>query len=413
MRTLLFLPQKRPQIGSWEIALKTASTFFVLILVLPSLSYLGCSSTPKRSLETFSVPSGLSPSAKASWLEENLYRARAEGKEAQARLELGEAYLQSSRYELARGQLRRALYLSKDPQSRMKAQLWLGESYLREGDALNAETELRKALAESYRGRETETATGFLALALEHQNKNEEAERYRKQLGNSALARLYPIEQEIRTGWSRTVAITPVRPTQESPIQILPRRLWNPDPVRKNFDRMGKVSCMTIHHSGGDDYLDTSEAASKATIRSIQRDHQRSPEHLWADIGYHYIVDRAGRIWEGRDESMQGAHAGNGKANQGNLGICVLGNYDRQSLTSSQEEALRKLVLHLCSKHSIPLSGIYTHLEMKKIHTLAHTACPGRELQSFVNSLRRGTAFANSQNREKPVLLQTRFIKSR
>jgi hypothetical protein len=42
------------------------------------------------------------------------------------------------------------------------------------------------------------------------------------------------------------------------------------------------------------------------------------------DIGYHYIVDRSGAIWQGRRIRYQGAHA-RGSANNGNIGIVLLG----------------------------------------------------------------------------------------
>jgi hypothetical protein len=50
----------------------------------------------------------------------------------------------------------------------------------------------------------------------------------------------------------------------------------------------------------------------------------------WGDIGYNVIVDKFGRLWEGRygglASTVIGAHAGG--FNTGTFGVSMLGNYD-------------------------------------------------------------------------------------
>ena len=143
---------------------------------------------------------------------------------------------------------------------------------------------------------------------------------------------------------------------------------------------MGKSTRITIHHTA-DPFYSRSRHETAAEIQRIQRFHQQ--ERRWADIGYHYVVDRAGRIWQGRDARYQGAHAG-GVANQGNIGIVVLGNYLEQGMTAVQRRRLTDLVERLAAYLHIRPSQVYTHGE------IAHgkTDCPGPALTRCVYQIR-------------------------
>ncbi len=165
--------------------------------------------------------------------------------------------------------------------------------------------------------------------------------------------------------------------------QILPRRAWGAQSASpRNMQRMGQIHRLTIHHTAMASY-DSSKNANATSIRSIQIGHiQREG---WADIGYHYLIDQAGRIWKGREDEWQGAHAG-GQMNRGNLGICLLGNFSRrvQSPSKQQLQSLQQLVVQTCRRHGIPGNRIFTHREMKP-----STECPGDLLQAEVEQMRR------------------------
>ena len=123
-----------------------------------------------------------------------------------------------------------------------------------------------------------------------------------------------------------------------------------------------------------------SRGAVADEIRLIQRTHQN--DRQWADIGYHFVIDHGGHVWEGRPLEIQGAHAGNFELNRGNVGIVLLGNFDEQELDDGQERALRTLLLYLMERYRIDPSAIHTHRELKT------TACPGHHLQHAVDELR-------------------------
>jgi len=85
-----------------------------------------------------------------------------------------------------------------------------------------------------------------------------------------------------------------------------------------------------------------------SVIQSIYRDHAKN--RGWGDMGYHYIVDRKGNIYEGRfgGNGTRGAHVYDSKNcrnfNVGTVGVVVLGNYTNSQPPQAATTALAKLV---------------------------------------------------------------------
>ena len=149
-------------------------------------------------------------------------------------------------------------------------------------------------------------------------------------------------------------------------------------PIPANMNRMQPVRRITIHHDGMDSFTTTSRSSASARLEQIRRGHLARGS--WGDIGYHYAIDPAGRVWQCRELTWQGAHVKN--QNQGNLGILVMGNYDEQSLTVVQQRAVQEFVSSQMRNYGVRASRVHTHQE------LAPTACPGRSLQAFMVSAR-------------------------
>lgn len=175
-------------------------------------------------------------------------------------------------------------------------------------------------------------------------------------------------------------------------LRIRSRAGWGAvPPRRRNIETMGRIYRITIHHSANLARSPSLREAVRA-IKLDQRYHMQTKG--WADIGYHYIIDPAGRIWEGRNLRWQGAHAGNQSLNRGNIGVCLLGNFSGgrtgQSPSRNQTHALKALLDQLCRKHRIRRDSIFTHRELQG----AVTVCPGRRLQRVVERLRRGMVAA-------------------
>lgn len=124
-----------------------------------------------------------------------------------------------------------------------------------------------------------------------------------------------------------------------------------------------------IHHSATPDGATFSWSA-------IRRFHKTDPQHRWADIGYHFGVERVGAEYEalvGRPLDRLGAHCPQGDMNKNAIGICVVGNYDiiepsRLALGVLQDRLLRPLM----RQFNIPPANIVFH------HTFNPAkSCPG------------------------------------
>ena len=133
-------------------------------------------------------------------------------------------------------------------------------------------------------------------------------------------------------------------------------------------------------------FTDTSYQAAANRLESIRRAHIKRKPQRFGDIGYHYAIDPAGRVWCCRPLTYQGAHVRG--QNPGNLGIVVLGNYDKQTVNRAQQAALAAFLAAQTRQYRVPVSRIHTHQEM------AATACPGRSLQKFMVKARRDGTIA-------------------
>lgn len=163
------------------------------------------------------------------------------------------------------------------------------------------------------------------------------------------------------------------------------RASWRPLPAnRGNLDRMQQPRRVTIHHSAV--YIrDPRPRAAAAQIGKIQREHMRNREY--GDIGYHFLIDPSGRIWEGRELRYQGAHA-SGSNNIGNIGICLLGNFmrqrnDGQGPTQAQVQSMEQLVVQMMRHYRFGGDALFCHSDFK------NTACPGPRMQPIVKQFAR------------------------
>ncbi len=206
----------------------------------------------------------------------------------------------------------------------------------------------------------------------------------------AVLDRRFAPAPEPRSPASAATRQTPPAPSPVSSPhpRVLPRVSWHARPVRPNHEPMTPIHRITVHHDAIR-FDRTDVAASAQRIRNIQRYHQE--QHHWADIAYHFVIDRAGRVWQGRELRWQGAHAGDHRKNRGNIGICLLGDYRVQEVTPAQRRALFALLDDLRRRYGIPADAVYTHAEIKSA-----TACPGAHLAALVRAYRSSAAAART-----------------
>ena len=109
------------------------------------------------------------------------------------------------------------------------------------------------------------------------------------------------------------------------------------------------------------------------TVEQIRADHKAKG---WSDIGYHYVIDLYGKVCEGRDVDIIGAHCSAGCHNTYSIGVAYVGGVEnrpgvpyeqlkaKDTRTSKQKLALLSLLYDL--KQLYPEARIYGHHDFDK-----------------------------------------------
>ena len=184
---------------------------------------------------------------------------------------------------------------------------------------------------------------------------------------------------------------------------IVPRSGWGADEsIRRNAPQYASsVRLAIVHHTAGPN--DYSPAQAAAIMRGIQLYHVKS--NGWNDIGYNFLVDRYGTVYEGRyggvDRNVVGAHARG--FNTGSVGVAVIGTFETANIPAAAEAALSAvLAWRLDLAHVDPLtaltfvsggserypSGIPVFLQAVSGHRdTGLTSCPGDLLYARLGAI--------------------------
>ena len=203
--------------------------------------------------------------------------------------------------------------------------------------------------------------------------------------------------------WSPAVRIPLRVPTSTGTPPIMPRLSWGADEsIRRGPPTYASaVRLAIVHHTAGRN--DYSRAEAAAIVKGIQLFHVQG--NGWNDIGYNFLVDRFGTVYEGRfggiDRNVVGAHALG--FNSGSVGIALLGTYgDAQPSAAAQAAIARLIAWRLDLAHVDPTSfltfvsggseryanGIPVLLNAVSGHRdTGSTECPGNALYSRLGAI--------------------------
>ncbi len=142
---------------------------------------------------------------------------------------------------------------------------------------------------------------------------------------------------------------------------------------------------ITVHHSAIDSHPSPS-LGFPHTVRGVQRFHME--DRGWSDLGYHFLIDPDGVVYEGRYLYVRGSHAGSQPANADNIGVCLIGNFEEKMPEQEQLDSLFDLIALLEDFFGIERETLTTHSEIRKEFGLGGTACPGALLLDEVARFR-------------------------
>ena len=184
------------------------------------------------------------------------------------------------------------------------------------------------------------------------------------------------------------------------------------------------VQALTVHHTAGSNSLSQDYSA---TMRAIYSYHVQS--NGWSDIGYQYLVDGHGTVYEGRnsghisrscltgggdgsdfahesgtDHVVTGSHVGS--MNSGNVGVALMGCFEATSAcsgsttpTAGAVDSLEGLLASLSARHLLDPQGTVRYVNpvsgaVKDVRTISGhrdwlaTACPGGVLYAQLPAIR-------------------------
>ncbi len=125
---------------------------------------------------------------------------------------------------------------------------------------------------------------------------------------------------------------------------IVTRQGWraNEEIVRVRPLIASRIRLAIVHHTAGTNNYTRAQAA--AIVRGIEVYHVLG--NGWNDIGYNFLVDRFGTVYEGRgggvERNVVGAHAQG--FNVGTVGVALIGSFNSTTPTAAQQKALVDLL---------------------------------------------------------------------
>lgn len=169
------------------------------------------------------------------------------------------------------------------------------------------------------------------------------------------------------------------------PKNIVTREEWGSKADPLPDSRKHTPQWITIHHAG---VLWTNTVEPAQFVRNMQSWGKRRPEiekpprnTYWPDLAYHFMIAPDGKIYEARP--MEYEPESNTRYDlAGNLGVELMGNFDKQRPSKAQLESAVRLTAWLMAKHHIDIDHVRTHRDAAP----NQTGCPGRDFYRYFES---------------------------
>ena len=165
---------------------------------------------------------------------------------------------------------------------------------------------------------------------------------------------------------------------------IVTRAQWEAKAPTHGYTNQPYFNQLTLHHAAG--YSASNIQEGIIQMQAIQELHQ--DVRGWSDIGYHFVIDKGGNIYQGRPETVIGAHVGG--HNTGNTGVSILGCYHppaymcNDQLQPESEESIVQLFGWICTHYSVEGNKLLGHRD----YSNQSTSCPGNNIWDLLPDIR-------------------------
>lgn len=193
---------------------------------------------------------------------------------------------------------------------------------------------------------------------------------------------------------------------------VLSRKAWSADEtIRVNERKYAPIRKLIVHHTASANKPRNPGEVVRATYR------YHTVTRGYTDIGYNYLIDHKGVIYEGRfarnyaegeiitgeDAKGWGVIGGHTKDNNaGACGVCLIGDFDTAYPTDAAIASLTTLLAWKASRHRIDAAATddyvnifgeeRTFANIDGHRSIGSTACPGRRLFAALPALRNEVA---------------------
>jgi hypothetical protein len=173
--------------------------------------------------------------------------------------------------------------------------------------------------------------------------------------------------------------------------EVLRRNQWGANEgLRRGSPAFAKIGRFVVHHTA----TANNDPNPAATVRAILSWHTSG--NGWNDIGYNYLIDQQGRIYEGRyagggatpgenssKRGVIGAHAVG--ANTGSVGISMLGNFVGSRPSEAQLTSLKRLIAWGGDRYNVDLGNSGNVVGHRDV---GQTTCPGDGAYNLLGQVR-------------------------
>ena len=204
-------------------------------------------------------------------------------------------------------------------------------------------------------------------------------------------------------------ALAPAATTANGlPVAVTTRAEWGANASYMSWDpEYARAGHVVVHHTAGTNSYSAGQSAS--IVRGIYYYHAVTLD--WGDIGYNFLVDKFGTVFEGRSGSVAapagkmsiGAHARG--VNTGTMGISMMGDYSTVSPSDAQLSSVGKMAgwflkragisdvtgwagLHVWTTERYQAGSTISMPRILGHRDVGYTTCPGNVGYSKLDTIR-------------------------